>query len=63
MRAMSSRGSFFWHKVSGRLPSEIASRWGFSHLGRFAVEYRLRFGEDPSETLAQACSLGLNRKT
>jgi AraC-like DNA-binding protein len=31
--------------------SEIAIRWGFEHLGRFAVEYRKRFGERPSETL------------
>jgi AraC-like DNA-binding protein len=31
--------------------SEIAMRWGFEHLGRFAVEYRERFGERPSETL------------
>jgi AraC-like DNA-binding protein len=31
--------------------SEIAMRWGFEHLGRFAAEYRKRFGERPSETL------------
>jgi AraC-like DNA-binding protein len=31
--------------------SEIAMRLGFDHLGRFAVEYRKRFGESPSETL------------
>jgi len=30
--------------------SEIASRWGFAHLGRFAIEYRRRFGECPSST-------------
>ena len=30
----------------------IALRWGFSHLGRFSVEYRKRFGERPSDTLA-----------
>jgi AraC-like DNA-binding protein len=29
-----------------------ASRWGFVHAGRFAVEYRRRFGERPSATLA-----------
>jgi AraC-like DNA-binding protein len=29
----------------------IATDWGFTHLGRFAVEYRLRFGERPSDTL------------
>lgn len=31
--------------------SEIALRWGFLHLGRFAAAYRLRFGRAPSETL------------
>ena len=31
--------------------AEVAARWGFSHLGRFAVEYRRRFGESPSDTL------------
>lgn len=31
--------------------TEIALRSGFSHLGRFASEYRQLFGESPSETL------------
>lgn len=31
--------------------AEIARSWGFAHLGRFAIEYRRRFGERPSETL------------
>ena len=30
---------------------DIAAKWGFSHMGRFSVEYRRRFGETPSETL------------
>ncbi len=30
--------------------SDIASACGFSHLGRFASEYRKRFGERPSDT-------------
>lgn len=29
----------------------IAMNWGFSHMGRFALEYRKRFGESPSESL------------
>jgi AraC-like DNA-binding protein len=31
--------------------SEVAYRWGFTHLGRFAGAYRARFGVTPSQTL------------
>lgn len=31
--------------------TDVAGRWGFSHLGNFAVTYRKRFGESPSQTL------------
>jgi AraC-like DNA-binding protein len=31
--------------------TDIAFRWGFIHLGRFAADYRARFGELPSVTL------------
>jgi AraC-like DNA-binding protein len=31
--------------------AEVARRWGFSHMGRFAVEYRKRFGESPSDAV------------
>jgi AraC-like DNA-binding protein len=34
--------------------SAIALGWGFSHLGRFSVEYRQRYGESPSQTLARS---------
>lgn len=37
----------------GTTVTDVAVRWGISHLGRFAVEYRSRFGESPSETLRQ----------
>ncbi|MFG3493466.1 AraC family transcriptional regulator [Streptomyces sp. NPDC047886] len=30
---------------------ETAWRWGFTHLGRFAAQYRDKFGETPSQTL------------
>ncbi|KFU80364.1 hypothetical protein BB31_16195 [Amycolatopsis lurida NRRL 2430] len=32
------------------LIGDIAHRWGITHLGRFAGEYRTRFGELPSAT-------------
>jgi AraC-like DNA-binding protein len=35
----------------GATVSAIASRWGFTHLGRFAQDYRSRYGESPSQTL------------
>jgi AraC-like DNA-binding protein len=31
--------------------TEVAIRWGYSELGRFAVEYKRLFGESPSTTL------------
>lgn len=31
--------------------TDVATRWAFPHLGRFAVQYRERFGESPSATL------------
>lgn len=34
---------------------DIACKWGFWHLSRFAGEYRTMFGELPSDTLRTAC--------
>jgi len=34
--------------------TQIAMEWGFSHLGRFALEYRNQFGESPSDTLTRS---------
>lgn len=34
--------------------ADRAARWGFWHLSRFAADYRLLFGERPSETLRRA---------
>jgi AraC-like DNA-binding protein len=33
--------------------TDVATRWGFFHLGRFASDYRARFGELPSRTLGR----------
>ncbi len=35
----------------GTSVAAVAARWGFTHLGRFAIEYRRRFGSYPSQTL------------
>ena len=35
----------------GASVAAVAARWGFTHLGRFAIEYRRRFGIYPSQTL------------
>jgi AraC-like DNA-binding protein len=37
--------------------TQVAMAWGFQHLGRFAIDYRRRFGESPSET----CKRGRGR--
>ena len=29
----------------------IASKWGFTHMGRFSQDYTKLFGENPSDTL------------
>jgi AraC-like DNA-binding protein len=42
--------------AAGRVPqvAACALRWGFAHAGRFSMDYRKRFGESPSATLARA---------
>jgi AraC-like DNA-binding protein len=35
----------------GTSVAAVAARWGFAHLGRFAIEYRRRFRIYPSQTL------------
>lgn len=42
----------------GQNVADIALKWGFVHLGRFAADYRARFGELPSHTLRTRSSGG-----
>jgi AraC-like DNA-binding protein len=37
--------------ANGETVTEIALRWGFTHVSRFAAAYRERYGKLPSETL------------
>jgi len=37
--------------ADGVTVTEVAERWGFTHLGSFAGLYRKRWGESPSQTL------------
>jgi len=37
--------------ADGTLVSDVARRWGFAHLGRFAGTYQQRWGEHPVDTL------------
>lgn len=39
--------------TDGTTIGAIAARWGFGHPGRFAADYRTRFGRSPSDTLRQ----------
>jgi AraC-like DNA-binding protein len=45
----------------GNNVTAIAMAWGFSHMGRFAVDYRARFGESPSDTLRKSQAPGPQR--
>lgn len=40
--------------LPGTTVTEVATRWGFAHFGRFAESYRARFGCTPRQTLQEA---------
>ena len=44
----------------GTSVTEVATRWGFSHLGRFSQIYKTRYGQSPSKTLQSGASLGFS---
>ncbi|WP_144762266.1 helix-turn-helix transcriptional regulator [Curtobacterium sp. 9128] len=52
VRMQAARDALRAGRVGETSVGEVARGWGFVHLGRFAVQYRERFGESPRETLA-----------
>lgn len=53
IRMQEVRDSLVRPKSDTRVTHE-AARWGFMHFGRFSTEYRMKFGELPSETLRRS---------
>ncbi|WP_327262271.1 AraC family transcriptional regulator [Streptomyces sp. NBC_01232] len=41
-----------------RTVTDVALRWGFTHLGRFTGHYRKAYGETPSQTLRSSFGFG-----
>src|SRR6266436_8402022 len=49
-------------RASGRsCVTDIAARSGFNHIGRFATQYRARYGESPSATLSRNQRIAVGR--
>ena len=44
--------------IPGETVTEIAQRWGITHLGRFSQDYRHQFGCPPSKTFRNARDRG-----
>jgi AraC-like DNA-binding protein len=44
----------------GTSVTEVATRWGFSHLGRFSQIYKEKYGQSPSKTLQNGSSVGFS---
>ena len=51
LRLNAARNDLLRGDVGSAKVVEIASGWGFTHMGQFSTDYREMFGEKPSETL------------
>jgi transcriptional regulator GlxA family with amidase domain len=51
LRLTEAREALLASDAAAETVTQVAMRFGFRELGRFAVDYRATFGESPSETL------------
>ena len=51
LRLNAARNDLLYDQYGSGKITEIASGWGFTHMGQFSSDYRRMFGERPSKTL------------
>ena len=56
LRLNAARNDLVRGDINSAKVVEIASGWGFNHMGQFSTDYRRMFGEKPSETLRRSPS-------
>jgi AraC family ethanolamine operon transcriptional activator len=57
LRLTQARNALLSRGVPSETVTEVAMRFGFRELGRFATDYRVAFGERPSDTLRRRKNL------
>jgi transcriptional regulator GlxA family with amidase domain len=62
LRLSEARNALLSADVRSQTVTQVALRFGFRELGRFAVDYRTAFGESPSDTLRRS-SVAPGRRT
>jgi transcriptional regulator GlxA family with amidase domain len=55
-RLAEARAALLSKNVDCENVTQVAMRFGFRELGRFATDYRAAFGESPSETRRRSCT-------
>ena len=54
LRLNAARNDLLSGQYGSAKVAEVASGWGFTHMGQFSSDYRRMFGENPSETLRRS---------